>query len=369
MAAGSEGAPRLLVAAGGTGGHLYPAVAVARELAARKPSAEVLFVGTRRGLEGRIVPRAGFRLQTLPVLPLRGGSLVRKLKGALLLPVGVLAAWRLLRQFRPHVVFGMGGYVSGPVLAAAALSGVPTLLLEPNWTPGLANRWLARLVDQAAVAWEGTREFFGAKAFVSGNPVREEITRVPERAPGRVMQVLVFGGSQGSQVLNRAMTEALAYLAAHRERLSLAHQTGDADLGWVRARYREAEFTARVEPYFEAMEREYAEADVVVARAGAMTCAELAAAGRPSILVPLPHAGGHQEANARAMAAAGAARSLPQSELSGEALAATLVELLDQPSLRRQMAAEARKLFRPDAARSIVDRLLALAARSGEAGA
>ena len=358
---------RLLVAAGGTGGHLYPALAVARELMSREEKAEVLFAGTTRGLEGRIVPQAGFRLETLPVLPLRGGSLVRKLTGALVLPLGSLAAWRLLRRFRPQVVFGMGGYVSGPVLAMAALSGVPTLLLEPNWAPGLANRWLSRLVDAAAVAWEGTHRFFGAKAFLSGNPVRQEIARVPARVPGRVMHLLVFGGSQGSRILNQAMTEALAHLAAHREWIRVAHQTGEADLGWVRARYREAGFPARVEPYFEAMADEYAQADLVLARAGATTCAELAAAGRPSILVPLPLAGGHQEENARAMEQAGAARLLGQSEASGERLAATLIELLGEPSLRRQMAEAARKLFRPEAARAIVDRLLALAAKRVEA--
>lgn len=369
MAGRSGQGPRLLVAAGGTGGHLYPAVAVARELVSREPRAEVLFVGTTRGLEGRIVPQAGFRLETLPVAPLRGGSPVRKLKGALVLPLGFLAAWRLLRRFRPHVVFGMGGYVSGPVLAMAAASGVPTLLLEPNWSPGLANRWLARLVDAAAVAFPGTLDFFGAKAFVSGNPVREEIARVPQRQPGRVLHVLVFGGSQGSRVLNQAMTEALPYLAAHRERVQVTHQTGEADLGWVRARYREAGFLARVEPYLQAMAEEYAQADLVVARAGATTCAELAAAGRPAILVPLPLAGGHQEENARAMERAGAARLIRQSELTGERLARTLVDLLEQPSLRRQMADEARKLSRPDAAETIVDRLLSLVASAKEAGA
>lgn len=362
MAVGRAGL-RLLVAAGGTGGHLYPALEVARKLLEYEPEAIVIFSGARRGLESRIVPRAGFPLEMVRVEPLRGGSVFRKLKGVFLLPVALFDAWRLVRKTQPQVVMGVGGYVSGPVLAVAGISGVPTLILEPNATPGLANRWLSPFVDAAALAWDETKRYFGEKGFVAGNPVRAGIARVAPRPVGENMRLLVFGGSQGSRVLNRAMVSALPHLEIHRDRLQVMHQTGQAEMESVREAYRQAGFPARVEAYLEAMEREYTEADLVVARAGATTCAELAAAGRGSVLVPLPLAGGHQKDNARMMERAGAALVLPQEELSGERLARVLLDLLKAPEKRRDMAERARGLARPDAARLIVERLLELAAR------
>jgi UDP-N-acetylglucosamine--N-acetylmuramyl-(pentapeptide) pyrophosphoryl-undecaprenol N-acetylglucosamine transferase len=351
----------MLVAAGGTGGHLYPALAVARTLKEREPEAEVIFSGTRRGLEGRIVPAAGFPLELVRVEPLRGGTVFRKLRGVLSLPAALLDAYRLLKRTRPRVVMGVGGYVSGPLLAVAGLWGVPTLILEPNATPGLANRWLAPFVDAAALSWEETRRYFGSKGFVSGNPVREEIARVPQRRPDRNLRILVFGGSQGSRVLNQGMVAGLPHLVAVRERLQITHQTGDRELESVRAAYHRAGFPARIEPYLEAMDREYAECDLVISRAGATTCAEITAVGRPSILIPLPLAGGHQQDNAEMMVREGAAKMLLQRELTGERLAQTILELLEEPDTRRAMADRARSLARPEATRIIVDRILELA--------
>ena len=352
---------RLLVAAGGTGGHLYPALAVARELEQRDSEAEVIFVGTRRGLEGKVVPQAGYPLEILRVDPLRGGSLLRKLKGFLQIGPAMIESSRLLRRVRPHVVMGVGGYVSGPLLAVAAVSGVPTLILEPNAEPGLTNRWLSSWVDAAALAWEETGRFFRGNGFVSGNPVREEIARVEFRPPSESMHLLLFGGSQGSLALNRAMVEALTHLRSHRDRLRITHQTGEAGLEWVRTAYREEGWTARVEVYLDAMAKEYADCDLVVSRAGATTCAELAAAGRGAILVPLPLAGDHQRANADAMARAGAAQVVPQEELTGENLARTIIDLLEDRTGRQRMAEAARELARPEAAGMIVDRLVELA--------
>jgi UDP-N-acetylglucosamine--N-acetylmuramyl-(pentapeptide) pyrophosphoryl-undecaprenol N-acetylglucosamine transferase len=342
-------------------------LAVARKLIECEPEAKVIFSGSKRGLEGHIVPRAGFPLEMIRVEPLRGGSVFRKLKGLLALPVAAIDAARLLRKIRPHVVMGVGGYVSGPLLAVAGLSGVPTLILEPNSTPGLANRWLNPFVDRAALAWEETGKFFGTKSFVSGNPVREAITRVPPRPYGPGVRLLVFGGSQGSRVLNQAMVAALPHLTPSKDRLEVTHQTGEAELESVRTAYQRIGIPARIEPYLDAMEREYAECDLVVSRAGATTCAELAAAGRASILVPLPLAGAHQEDNAEMMVREGAARVLRQETLTGESLARAILELLDEPERRRSMAERARALARPDAARVIVEQLLELAGRPEEA--
>lgn len=355
---------RLLVAAGGTGGHLYPALAVAGKLLEVQPEATVIFSGARRGLESRIVPRAGYPLEMIRVEPLRGGSMARKLKGVLSLPIALVDAVRLLQRVRPRVVMGVGGYVSGPVLAVAGVSRVPTLILEPNRTPGLANRWLTPFVDAAALAWEETREHFGTKGFVSGNPVREDIARVQPRPVDENLRILVLGGSQGSRVLNQAMVAALPYLAPHRERLAVTHQTGPRELESVREAYRQNGFPARVEAYLEEMAKEYADCDLVLCRAGATTCAELAAAGRPSVLVPLPLAGGHQRDNAQMLERRGAALMLPQEELSGERLGSVLIGLMSEPERRQDMAERARRLARPDAAAIIVGRLLELAGRS-----
>ena len=359
MAEGANGL-RLLVAAGGTGGHLYPALAVVRELKSRAPEAEVTFVGTRRGLEGKIVPGAGFPLEIVRVEPLRGGSFLRKVKGVLQLVPSMLESSRLLKRCRPNVVMGVGGYVAGPLLAVAAFSRVPTLILEPNSVPGLTNRWLSSLVDAAALGWEETVRYFRRNGFVTGNPVREEITRVAPRSATDTIQLLVFGGSQGSHVLNRAMVDALSRLDSYRDRLRITHQTGESELESVRAGYQKEGFPARIEPYLDDMAKEYEACDLVVSRAGATTCAELAAAGRGAVLVPLPLAGGHQRHNAEAMARAGAARMIPQQDLSGERLARAVIDLLEDPGRRTEMAQAARTLARPEAARAIVDRLLQL---------
>jgi UDP-N-acetylglucosamine--N-acetylmuramyl-(pentapeptide) pyrophosphoryl-undecaprenol N-acetylglucosamine transferase len=358
----------LLVAAGGTGGHIYPALAVAKKLIEMEPESKVIFCGTERGLEGRIIPRAGFPLELVRVEPLRGGSFARKVKAVALLPLAFLDALSLLRRTRPQVVMGVGGYVSGPIMAVAGTLRVPTLLLEPNATPGLANRWLAPFIDAAALAWEDTRRFFKKKGFVSGNPVRDDIARVGVRAVDNKLRVLVFGGSQGSHVLNQAMLAALPHLERYRERLEILHQTGEGELESVRAGYRQTGIAARVEPYLAKMSEAYAESDLVVSRAGATTCAELAAAGRPSVLVPLPIAGGHQKDNAEMMERAGAALTLDEEALTGEHLAQVLTDLMKAPDERKRMAERARALARPEASRIISERLLELAGWSGGRG-
>lgn len=358
---------RLLVAAGGTGGHLYPAIAVGERFRELSTGAEVIFAGTERGLETRIVPSAGFRLELLRAAPLRGGTLLRKIRGIEGVVLGLVDSVRLLRRLEPQVVMGVGAYVSGTLVLAAALKGIPTLILEPNAEPGLANRWLAPFVDEAACAWEETKRYFGKKGFVTGNPVRREITDVAPLGPQTrdVTRILVFGGSQGSTALNRAVTESLPPLAAELHRLEWVHQTGPRDLEWVREAHARHRTRAQVVPYIDAMHQAYEAADLVLSRAGATTCAELACAGRGALLFPLPLAGGHQEKNAEMMANAGAARFLRESDLTPVRLSGEILALLDRPEERARMAASARRLAQPHAAENVARRLLDLATRRG----
>jgi UDP-N-acetylglucosamine--N-acetylmuramyl-(pentapeptide) pyrophosphoryl-undecaprenol N-acetylglucosamine transferase len=355
---------RLLVAAGGTGGHLYPGLAVAASFEQLSGGADVIFVGTEKGLESRLVPAAGYELEIVRAHPLRGGSFGRKLAGVAGLVGSFVDAARLLARVKPTVVFGVGAYVSGATLLMAAVERIPTLLLEPNAEPGLANRWLGPFVDEAACAFEETTRYFGRKAIVTGNPVRKDIAEVKELSPQTAdgMRILVFGGSQGSRALNRAVTESLSLLAGDLSRLEITHQTGPKDEEWVRKAYEGhgiARFT--VVSYIDGMAEAYERADLVVCRAGATTCAELASAGRPSLLVPLAIAGGHQEANAEAMASAGAAHVIKEKDLSPGAVAREIRDFLETPETRSDMAKRARSLARPDAADAVARRLLDLA--------
>ena len=357
----------VLIAGGGTGGHLYPGIAVARELVSRVADAQVTFVGTAAGIEARVVPREGFTLDVIRSAGLKGKSLQSIARGFALLPLSALDAAQVISKRRPSVVIGVGGYSSGPVVLLSALRGIPTLLMEQNAMPGMTNRLLSPVVNAAAVTYEEAVRFFGGKAFVSGNPVRPEFFH-NEGAHGHDIQppgaarVLVFGGSQGAHAINMAMVEAAPRLAAAAARLAITHQTGERDLEMVRDGYRRAGLEARVEPFLFTMDREMKSADVVVCRAGATTLAELAAAGNASILIPLPTAtDDHQRKNAQALVSHGAAQMIEQRELTGDRLSSEIVALVGDPDRRRRMSEAARRLARPDAAKTIVDRVLALA--------
>ena len=358
---------RIVVAGGGTGGHLYPGIAVARELLRREPSAQISFAGTARGIESRVIPREGFQLDLLRSVGLRGASLLAYARGLALIPMGLADAWRILSRRTPDVVIGVGGYSSGPVMLAAVLRRIPTLLLEQNAVPGLTNRTLAHVVDAAAVTFEETVVYFGRRGFVTGNPVRAEFldkTVETETAGRRAPRVLIFGGSQGAHAINMAMVEAASKLAAHVGGLAITHQTGERDLELVRDGYRRAGLAARVEPFLFTMDREVKEADFVVCRAGATTLAELTAAGKPALLIPLPTAADdHQRKNAEVLARAGAAEVLEQRSLTGQELADRILALANDPSRREAMGRAATTLARPHAARAIADRVLILAGR------
>ncbi|MFN2404471.1 MAG: undecaprenyldiphospho-muramoylpentapeptide beta-N-acetylglucosaminyltransferase [Pyrinomonadaceae bacterium] len=350
---------KVLIAAGGTGGHIYPGIAVAQEIMRRDPASTVRFVGTARGLETRLVPKAGFELSLIDSAGLKNVSLVARMKGLAILPKSFLSAQHVIRGFQPDVVVGAGGYVSGPVVLMAALMRKPTLVMESNALPGWTNRVLARFVNRAAVSFEQALPYFRGKAVVTGNPVRREFFEIPakRREPGQ-LSLLIFGGSQGARAINEAMVAALPSLKSLPIALWIKHQTGPADFEKVKARYAAAGWTEQVEvtSYIDNMMNDFAAADLVICRAGATTTAELIAAGKASIMIPFPYAADdHQRKNAEALQAAGAARMIVQQELSGERLVKEIETLARQPQQIAHMEEASRKLARGDAAVAAVD--------------
>lgn len=348
---------KVLIAAGGTGGHIYPGVALANEIMRRDESSEVLFVGTARGLEKKIVPESGFQLSVVSSAGLKNVGLAGKIKGLSLLPKSFLEARAIIRQFRPHVVVGAGGYVSGPVLLMAAIMGVPTLVMDSNALPGFTNRRLARFVDKAALTFDAALPFFGSKGVVTGNPVRKEFFLVRPKPPGSEFHVLVFGGSQGARAINNAMAEALADLGEFTPGLTITHQTGESDFENIRAAYERSAFASSdVRPFISDIFVEFEKADVLVCRAGATTCAEVAAAGKAAIMIPFPGAADdHQRKNAEALVSKNAARMILQADLTGASLADEIRRLIENPDDAAAIGAAARKLARPDAAEAAVD--------------
>jgi UDP-N-acetylglucosamine--N-acetylmuramyl-(pentapeptide) pyrophosphoryl-undecaprenol N-acetylglucosamine transferase len=347
----------ILIGAGGTGGHIFPGIAVADELVRRDAATRVVFAGTPRGLETRLVPKAGYALELLPILPLNGVGLLRTLAGLLALPWGLLKSALVVLRLRPAAVLGIGGYAGGPITLIAALIGVRAVILEPNARPGFTNRVLKPFVDAAACAYEEARVSFGAKGVLTGNPVRGGFAALPEKPHRPPLTLLAFGGSQGSRVLNRALVAALPKLPG-ADALRIVHQTGPAMQPEVEAAYRAAARPAEVVAFLDDMERRLGDADLVLARSGATTCAELAVAGKAALLVPFAGAADdHQTTNARALEAAGAARVLEERELTGESLARAIGALVEQPQMLTAMDQAARRLGKKDAAARVADLL------------
>jgi len=350
--------PTILVAAGGTGGHLFPGVAVADELRKRDPGTRVIFVGTPKGLESRLVPRAGYELEMLPILPLNGVGPVRMMKGVLALPWAMLKAVALVRRYAPRAVLGVGGYAGGPVVLAAAGLGINTVILEPNAKPGFTNRVLRPFARKAACSYEEARREFGEKGVVTGNPVRGGFATIPRKSHALPHTMLVFGGSQGSRIINKAVVEALPKLPGV-DRLRIVHQTGVAMRDEIAAAYAKAGHEAEVVDFLDDMEKRFAEADLVVSRSGATTCAELTAAGKASVLIPFALAADdHQKSNALALESAGASRMVEEKDLTGDRLAETVSAILGDPARLQAMEDAARAVARPDAAARVADLLL-----------
>ena len=361
---------RCLMVAGGTGGHIFPALSVAQELRARGARLErrggkyvIEFLGTTRPLEARLIPGAGFPLRTVRAAGLKGIGGIRGLRNLMLLPRTALAAAGVLRDFRPHVVVGVGGYLAGPVMLEAALLNIPTLLIEPNALPGFTNRVLAPVVRLAAVGFEEAARFYGEKARVTGLPVRAAFYSIPPRNHHAPFSILVVGGSQGSKAINEAMVQCAPLLKRESGRFEVVHQTGEADYNAVREAYLRHNLAAKVYAFIEDMPDALAHADLVVARSGAAAVAELAAAGRAALLIPFPSAADqHQTANARAFERAGAARVVLQVELTPERLIREISDLIGEPLRLTEMERAAKTLARPEATSHIADLVEGLAA-------
>jgi UDP-N-acetylglucosamine--N-acetylmuramyl-(pentapeptide) pyrophosphoryl-undecaprenol N-acetylglucosamine transferase len=357
---------RVIIAAGGTGGHIFPGVAIAREFKRRDPKTEILFVGTPRGLESKIVPREGFTLEMIQVGALKGVSARERASSLVGLPAGFVSARGILRRYKPDVVIGVGGYSSGPVLLMAALLRIPTMVVEPNAMPGFTNRVLARFVRGAALSFEDARKYFRGKVVVTGNPVRSDFARLKKKERGHKLNVLIFGGSQGAHAINTAVIEALPLLAGAKDRLAITHQTGERDFEVVKRGYLDAGFAeSDVRPFIDDMADQFERADLLVCRSGATTAAEVAAAGKAAIFVPFPFAtDDHQRKNAEAFERVGAGRMILQKELTAERLTAEITRLIESPDEICRMEEASRGLGRPDSAERAVD--LAIAVSSGQ---
>ena len=355
---------KLLIAGGGTGGHVFPAVAVAKEWLRRGIEREVIMVGTHEGLEARLVPQTGLPLETIRVAGLKGMRGAKLLRNAAKLPLGLWDSEMILRRHRISAAFGVGGYASGPMMLLATMNMIPTAIFEPNIEPGYTNRVLARMATRVAAAWEETAARFGPRAIVTGCPVRREFFAAPVREHRAPFRLLITGGSRGAAPINQAVVAALDRLAARKSQLFVVHQTGERDYNAVRVAYAERKFNMEVSPFIQNMAEQFAEADLIVCRSGAITVAEVAAAGRAAIFIPFAAAtDSHQLRNAQAMQSAGAARVILQNELTPERLANEIFSLLDQPERITEMERRARAKAHPHATRAIVELLEGLARR------
>lgn len=360
----SAGARHLLIAGGGTGGHVFPALAVAREWLRRGSAADgrgersVVFVGTERGIEARLVPQAGFPLELIRVAGLKGMGGERLLRNVAMVPAGMWDSEKILRRHRFDAALGVGGYASGPMILLAVLHRIPSVVFEPNVEPGFTNRILAKLASRVAVAHAQTASKLGRRAAVTGCPVRPEFFAVPPKEHRAPFTILITGGSQGAASINRAVVDSLDRFASRKNQLFIVHQTGERDYNAVRVAYARHELQAEVVPFIENMAERFAQADLIVCRSGAITVAEVSASGRAAVFIPFGAAtDAHQARNAAAMQEAGAALLLPQDELTPERLTTEIFSLLDQPRRIEEMEQRARSLARPRAVEEIVDLL------------
>ncbi len=349
----------MLIAGGGTGGHVFPGIALAEEVVTRHPDNDVVFVGTPRGLEATVVPAAGFPIELIQVQGIKGRGLVRALGSLALLPRAFVASWAILRKWRPDVVVGVGGYASGPVVLSAWLMRIPTAVQEQNAIAGFTNRMLGRLVQAAFTAFpEAGRYFAHRKVYQLGNPIRRMLMDNYMRPSSKheKLRLLVFGGSQGAHALNMRVIEALPHLADLKDQIHITHQTGLRDREYVEKGYRAVGFEPDVRDFITDMSAAYAENDLVVCRAGATTLAELTVCKKPAILVPFPAAAdNHQVVNARSLVDAGAATMIEEKDLTGELLAQEIRAILVNEQRQEKMARAAGLLGSPQAAKEIGD--------------
>jgi len=356
---------RLLIAGGGTGGHLFPGIAVAEEFLARDAGNEVLFVGTGRGIEARVLTGLGYRLELIDAAGIRGKGLFSQLKGLSMLLYAYSQSRKILKSFRPDLVLGVGGYASGPVVLAARGLQIRRFIHEQNAIPGMTNKMLAQVAEKVFISLEESRKFFPKeRAVMTGNPLRRQILAAiggsygVEEGPNG-FHILVFGGSRGAHAINMAMVAALPLLRGCGEGLTVTHQTGVDDLDEVRTAYRAAGVRGEVVPFIDDMAAAYGAADLIVCRAGATTIAEVTACGKACVFIPFPHAvDDHQRKNAEALLKKGAGFMLMDRELSGESLAKMIIDLMVHPEQVAAAGTKARELAQLDAAKIIVDEML-----------
>jgi len=351
---------RVVIAGGGTGGHLYPGIALAETFKRFQAGSRILFIGTAHGMEATLLPEKGFSFEAISAKGLIGKAAGARMKSILLAPVGLMQSLRILQRFAPNLVIGIGGYAAGPVLLAAVLLRMKRVIVEPNLVPGLANKLIAPYVDLAVLAFEESRASLRTKKIkICGVPVRPEIAQAAEAAASKGSDpkqrtLVILGGSQGAHSINRAMMEAIPTLEKEKNGLSVIHQTGKRDWEEVKAAYGRSALSARVEPFIHGMAEVYAAADLVVSRAGAGTLSELAVAGKPSILIPYPLATAHQEKNAAAFVSSGAAEMILDRELNGAQLGERILALLSDPERLKGMGGAAKRRGHPQAAEEIV---------------
>jgi UDP-N-acetylglucosamine--N-acetylmuramyl-(pentapeptide) pyrophosphoryl-undecaprenol N-acetylglucosamine transferase len=359
---------RVIIAGGGTGGHLFPGIAIAEELKGRDTGNEILFVGTERGIEARLLPGLGWHVRFISAEGIKGRGTSSRIRAVFKLVPGIFESLKVIRGFKPDVVIGVGGYASAPLLTAARVLGIKTAIHEQNALPGMTNRLLGKFVDRVFVSFPGSSTFFpGRKVKVSGNPLRKGIFEglkepSPQPSPkGRGRTVLIFGGSLGAHRINTAALEMIRLLS-RPEGWRIIHQTGERDLEEVREGYRKAGWDADIRPFIDDMASAYRDADLVICRAGATTIAELTVVGKPSILIPYPFAADdHQRVNAEVLVKTGGALMVLEKELTGERLASEVKRLLGDREMLKVMGDGARRLARVDAARVVVDGLYELA--------
>ncbi|MCP4714273.1 MAG: undecaprenyldiphospho-muramoylpentapeptide beta-N-acetylglucosaminyltransferase [Deltaproteobacteria bacterium] len=347
----------IIIAGGGTGGHLFPGIAIAREFQKRSRSNRILFLGSAQGIEARILPQLGYRLQTITVKGFKGKGLRKQMQALMAIPAGIYQAGNIIRRFSADIIIGVGGYISFPPLAAGILLRIPTAIHEQNSVPGLSNRSIGKLVDRIFITYEASRAFFKpARTVLSGMPLR--CPDVPVQPTARTDQFCIFvcGGSQGAREINQAVIAGLPHLEDLKTRIRFIHQCGTRDLDFVRSGYQQAGFSAETAPFIDDMMSCYQQAHLVICRAGAATLAELAACGRAALLIPYPYAtDNHQEKNARVLTDSGAALLQLSARLNAETLAARIREL-EQNRAEITILEERIKTFtRPQAAETIAN--------------
>lgn len=360
---------RVIIAGGGTGGHLFPGLAVAEEFKKRDDSTEVIFVGTEYGIEARVVPREGYPIKFLKAEGLVGVSAVKKIKAIVMTFFSIIDSYKIIKTLNPDIVIGVGGYASGAAMLTAYLMSIPTMILEQNSIPGLTNKILGRFVRAVCITYQESISFFPkAKTFFTGNPVRMQILKGSIESAYRLFSlerdlftIFIFGGSSGAKSINMAIINALNNMYDLKDKIQFLHQTGIRDYENIREAYRKLGFKGTITPFIYQMGEAYAVADIVVSRAGATTLAELTALGKPAILIPYPYAAGqHQELNTRKLLEMGAAKMIRDRELRGESLAHNIRELYTNETMRAEMQRNSKAVGRPEACSKVVDIAMSL---------